>query len=139
MDWPVVVEIKVPWGDIDGAGHVNNARYFTYFETARVEAYFRMTGRAATSRIADLDIILASAKCDFRAQANMGDALLVSVRPTRVGETSFSLRYEIKRKADGALVAEGESVQVCFDYEKQQKRRVPDAMRKAIEAGLPEA
>lgn len=136
MDWPVTIEVKVPWGDIDGAGHVNNARYFTYFETARVEAYFRMTGRTATSRIGDLDIILASTRCDFRAQANMGDVLLVSARPTRVGDTSFTLAYRVERKGDGALVAEGESVQVCFDYEKQQKKRVPDAMRKALEAGL---
>jgi len=133
MNWPVVVEIRVPWGDIDGAGHVNNARYFTYFETARVEAYFRMTGRSGSDP-GELDIILASTRCDFRAQANMGDVLLVSVRPERVGETSFTLSYQISRKSDGVVVAEGESVQVCFDYEKQQKRRVPDALRAALVA-----
>lgn len=130
--WPIVVEIRVPWGDLDGAGHVNNARYFTYFETARVEAYFRITGRTGTYRVEDLDIILASTKCDFRAQANMGDVLLVSVRPGRVGETSFTFHYTITRKLDNTVIAEGESVQVCFDYEKQQKRRVPDDLRKTL-------
>lgn len=132
MEWPVVIEIRVPWGDVDGAGHVNNARYFTYFETARVEAYFQMTGRTSTSRVEDLDIILASTKCDFRAQASMGDELLVAVRPGPVGETSFVLRYDITNKRDGALVAQGESVQVCYDYAKQEKRRVPDGLRAAL-------
>ena len=132
VQWPLVIEIRVPWGDVDGAGHVNNARYFTYFETARVEAYFRATGRTGTHRVEDLDIILASTKCDFRSQANMGDVLLVSAKPTRVGDTSFAFQYTITRKSDGTIIAEGESVQVCFDYEKQQKRRVPDALRDAL-------
>ena len=136
MEWPVTIEVKVPWGDIDGAGHVNNARYFTYMESARVEAYFRAKGHAGIGRLDEFDIILARATCDFRAQASMGDALLVSVRPSRVGRTSFDLRYEVRQKRDGTLVAEGESVQVCFDYATQEKRPVPDALRKALDAGL---
>jgi len=37
--FPSVTPIDVAWGDMDAFGHVNNTRYFRYFETARI-AYF---------------------------------------------------------------------------------------------------
>lgn len=132
--WPVVVEIKVPWRDLDAAGHVNNANYFSYFETARVEAYFRMRdGRAAE----DLDIILARTACDFRSPATLNEVLQVSVTPSAVGRTSFALRYEVREKRTGRLVVEGDSVQVMFDYASQQKKPLPEDLRAKLEAGMP--
>ena len=38
-DFNVIVEQKVAWGEMDALSHVNNAVYFRYFETARIE-YF---------------------------------------------------------------------------------------------------
>ena len=35
-DFPLVVEIPVQWGDQDAFGHVNNAAYFRWFESARI-------------------------------------------------------------------------------------------------------
>lgn len=131
--WPVAVDIPVTWRDMDAAGHVNNAVYFTYMETARVETYFRMTGGR---RAPELDIILARTSCDFRSPAQMGDVLVVNVSPIRVGEKSFTLAYRICDKATDRLVAEGESVQVMFDYATNRGKRVPDELRKLLEAGL---
>jgi acyl-CoA thioester hydrolase len=133
VDWPHTLEIPVRWADIDGAGHVNNANYFTYFESARIEAYYLAKGLdPKTARIEDLDIILARTSCDYRSQASMGEVLVVGVRPGRVGSTSFELKYEIREKTTGRLVAEGDSVQVCFDYAKQAKTPVPDWLRRAL-------
>ena len=28
---------NIAWGDMDALGHVNNARYFDYFQEARIE------------------------------------------------------------------------------------------------------
>ena len=35
-EFPVVVEWPVAWADMDYFRHVNHARYFTYFESARI-------------------------------------------------------------------------------------------------------
>lgn len=130
MAWPFVVEIKVPWRDLDGAGHLNNAVYFSYFEQARTEWYLAVRGLG--SRVEDLDIILARTSCDFRSQATMGDVLQVLMRPGNVGTTSFGLRYEIREKSTQRLVAEGESVQVAFDYAANAKKPVPERVRAAL-------
>ena len=36
------VPIEVRYGDFDVQGHVNNVRYFTYFEQARVEFFSQL-------------------------------------------------------------------------------------------------
>lgn len=133
MEWPISIELKVPWRDIDAAGHVNNAVYFSYMETARTEAFLKLRGGKGPQHV---DIILARAEADFRAPAAMGDVLVVSVRPTRVGESSFAFRYEIREKTTGRLMVEGASVQVMFDYEKQQKKPIPADVKAALLDGV---
>lgn len=125
------VELKVAWRDIDIAGHVNNAVYFSFLETARVEAFLRITGG---SRAQDILFIVARAACDFQSPAFMGETLVVKVWPTRVGTTSFTFKYEVREKQSQRLVATAETVQVMYDYEKKSKRPIPDALRKALEA-----
>jgi acyl-CoA thioester hydrolase len=137
MQWPVAHEVTVPWRDLDAAGHVNNAVYLSYMEAARVEAYFRAAGRdPSTAKPEDLDIILARTTIDYRSPATFAEVVRVSVWPTRVGDSSFALRYEMREKRSGRLVAEAESVQVCFDYAAQRKKRVPERLRAALEAGM---
>ena len=127
--WPFRTEIKVAWADLDAAGHVNNAKYVTYMETARVGLYFALTGGR---RAKDLDIILARTVIDHRSAATLGETLVVEVRPGRVGETSFSLLYRITEKESGRLVAEGESVQVAYDYAAEAKRPLSPRLRAAL-------
>lgn len=130
--WPFLYETQVEWRDLDGAGHVNHAVYLTYMESARTRAHFAMTG--ARGRLEDLDIILARAVVDYRSQADLGETLVVEVRPGRVGQSSYTLFYRIHEKQTKRLVAEGETVQVCFDYAKQEKKPIPAAVRAALEA-----
>lgn len=130
--WPLAVEVVVPWRDVDAAGHVNNAVYLSYLETARIQAWFRAKGiDPATVRepLGELDLIFAHVSVDYRSQARFGETLVVAVRPGRVGETSFQLLYEVRCKEDGRLVAEAESVQVCWDWERQAKKRVAEDVR----------
>lgn len=129
--WPYRTEVKVVWRDLDAAGHVNNAVYLTYMETARTECYFALTGG---SRAEDLDIILARSSVDFRSAASLGETLVVEIRPGRIGETSFVLAYALTEKATGRLVAEGESVIVAFDYVKNAKRPLAPELRAKLAA-----
>lgn len=124
--WPFRYNVRVVWRDLDAAGHVNNAVYLTYMESARTAAYYAMTGGQEPR---DLDIILARATIDFRSPASLHEDLVVEVRPGRVGSTSFALLYDVREARTGRLVAEGESVQVAFDYAKNEKRPIADRLR----------
>lgn len=132
MEWPFRHEVVVTWRDLDAAGHVNNAVYLTYFETARTTAYLEMRGGKGA---AELDIILARSTIDYRSAASLLDTLIVEMRPGRVGETSFALLYRVVEKTSGRLVCEGESVQVCYDYTAQKKKPIPPEVRAALRVG----
>ncbi len=127
------VEIPVRFRDLDGMSHVNNAVYFTYMEIARTEYYHEMTGRTSLD---DFEFILARAECDFKAPIGLGEPVVVTVWPSRIGDASFTFKYEIKGKRSGTLFATGESVQVAYDYKARKSRVLPTALRTHLEAEL---
>lgn len=123
-----VVPVDVTFRDVDSFGHVNNAVYLSYFEWARTQLWFAITGGRAPF---DISFIVARAECDFRAQIAM-EPIEVLVRISEIRTTSFDFVYEI-RKADGfALAATGRVVVVLFNWKTNSKTAVDEALRRRI-------
>ena len=127
---PVSIAIPVLWGDLDSFGHVNNARYFTWIEAARM-AYFDAVGVQTSARDMDVGPILATTTCSFRAAVTYPDTVVVRATVSHIGNTAFTMCYQIERAA-GDVVAEASAVIVMVDYRTDQKVRVPEAVRAAI-------
>src|SRR5438093_7018268 len=127
------LEITPRFRDIDSLGHVNNAVYLTYMEEARTRYYMKTADR---KRLEELDFIFASAKVDYRSPIEWGEVVVVRVWPTRIGTSSFTLRYEMRVTGDGRLVAEAGSVQVAYDYAAKKSTPIPAGFRRALEAEL---
>lgn len=121
--------VRVIFRDLDYFGHVNNATYLTYLESARIAFWEQLTKQKG---LKGLNFILASASINYKSPAYFGDELEIGVRVSSVGNSSFKLYYEIREKGSGRLVATAETVQVMFDYEKNQKISIPDDLRKAM-------
>ena len=127
----LVVPVTVRFRDCDALGHVNNAVYFTYLEEARFRWFREVFGEGGFEKHS---IILAEAKCSFRAAATHGELLEVGIRVERIGRSSFAHRYRIEATQPRRLVAEGESVGVGFDYAAKGSRELGADFRAAIEA-----
>ena len=124
--FPVVVEIEPRFRDTDAMGHVNNAVYLTYFEVVRAAYWLRLTG---VRRYHEVPFILAHVSADFRSPAIVGETLDAGMRVTRLGRSSFDAEYRVVARADARLVAEGRSVMVMFDYQKQASFAIPEDLR----------
>jgi acyl-CoA thioester hydrolase len=120
---------EVEFNDLDAAGHVNNARYLAFLETARLDYLRDVLG---LDRLEDLAVIVARIEIDFRSQALFGEILEVGTRVPRVGTKSFVMEHEV-RAADGRLVVESSSVLVTFDYERDEPTPVSQAWRQRME------
>jgi len=130
---PVSVTVPVQWGDMDALGHVNNTRYLAWFESARI-AFFLRVGIATTGSALAIGPILATTTCDFLVPVVYPASITVGTRVTKIGETSITQEYEVRDAATpDKLYARGSSVIVMFDYRSNQKVRVPDDIRAAIE------
>jgi acyl-CoA thioester hydrolase len=126
--------VRVLWGDLDALGHVNNTRFFRWFEQARIE-YFEKLGESALSGKNTVGPILAHASCDYMGPVRYPADLEVGVRVIKTGETSVAMEYAVAAAdAPDTALARGASVVVMIDYATMQKVRVPDEMRARIEA-----
>jgi acyl-CoA thioester hydrolase len=122
-------EEPVRFRDIDAMGHVNNAVFLTYIESARV-AFMQHLGMATT--LEEMTIVVAHVEIDFRAPVGFGDVVEVGVRADRFGEKSFGLDHELRVR--GELVAEAKTVLVAYDYSKAQTVEIPTAWREKLAA-----
>ncbi len=122
--------IELRFRDLDAFGHVNNAVYFTFMEMARV-AYFKRLGLLADEFPSPF-FIIAEATCQFKTPILMKTALVIWVRVSRLGNSSFDMLYEFVDDATGQIMALGRTVQVTFDYALQQTVRLPDRWRQAV-------
>ena len=119
----------VRFGDLDALGHVNNAVFLTYIESARIA--FLFDAGAATS-LEDMSIIVARIEIDFRAPVRFGRDVEIAVRATRFGDKSFDLDYVLR--VGGQVVAEAKSVLVGYDYGSGVTIAIPDDWRERLAA-----
>lgn len=127
--------VQIRFADLDALEHVNNAKYFTYMETARLQ-YFRQVMGWSGER-SKLGVILARATCDFKLPLTLDDVIKVYARITRIGKKSFDFEFAIVCDADGAIAAEGTGVQVAYDYKRSVSVEVPDSWRAIMMAYEP--
>lgn len=129
------VPYRVVFRDIDSFGHVNNAVYLTYFELARAELWFAITGG---SKPFDIDFIVARAECDFRGQIGM-EPIEIRVKIAEMRTTSFDFVYEIRKADEGTVAATGKVVVVLFDWKKNEKVAIGEELRRKVRAFQREA
>lgn len=106
---------RVRYSDCDMHGHMNNARYFTFMEQARV-GYLEAVGMPPDARKESIPFILVHASCDFRNSAIISDQVVTAIGVSEFGRTSCTMLYRMTRAADDQLLATGKTIQVMFDF-----------------------
>jgi acyl-CoA thioester hydrolase len=119
--------LETSYADYDTKGHVNNAVYLTYFEVARVRAWLERVGGTA-----DAPFIIAEASVRYVRPAMIGTPLDVEVTTSEVRTKAWVWRYRILDARDDTLVAEGQTVQVMYDYEAHRTTAIPDDVRAGL-------
>ncbi len=122
--------IEVRFRDLDALGHVNNAVFFTYFEEGRKQFSKKVFG---VSDISEFKFIMAHIQCDFIRPIQFNNHVILQMWVRDIGTKSFSFKYRLVDFSDQAMVyATGESIQVCYDYEKNRSIEVPQKMREKL-------
>lgn len=131
--------LRVRYHETDGQLIVYNSRYLEYVDVALTE-YMRAAGWDGPGLIAvGLDPSLKRAMIEFMKPAAYDEELDIAVRPQSVGNTSFTMRYEVNSAASGALLAVVEIVYVNIDPATKRSRPVPPPVRERLlaDAGTP--
>ena len=124
--------IEIRYGDLDPQGHVNNAKFLTYFEQTRVQYLIHLGLFSKDQSFLEVGIILAEATVTFRAPLRYGEEVWVGAGVTRLGNKSIHMAYSLEDKQSGKTYTEGSAIIVTFDYRNQETITIPDPWRAAI-------
>jgi acyl-CoA thioester hydrolase len=130
-DYPRLEPISTRWDDNDVYGHVNNVRYFAFFDTA-INAWLIREG--------GLDIhgggvigVCAESHCSYSAAIAFPDAVEVGLRAGQVGNSSVRYELAVFKACAAEPAATGWFVHVFVDRATRQPVPLPPPLRTALE------
>lgn len=124
--------IEVRYGDLDPQGHLNNAKYLTFFEQARVRYMIHLSLFTQDQSFMKIGVIVADAHIAFLAPLHFGDDVKVGVRTSKLGNKSMTVEQNIVNSSNGQEMAKGEIVMVTFNYQSKKTISIPDEWRDKI-------
>jgi YbgC/YbaW family acyl-CoA thioester hydrolase len=100
--------------DCDMLGHVNHASMLGFLERARWALFDHRLSAAEIARQAAFPVVR-HVDIGYRSPARPGEDLVVRSGVLKVGNTSYTIRQEVRRQATGEVVAEANVVIVAID------------------------
>src|SRR5690242_8963805 len=120
------VTIRVRYAETDQMNVVYHANYFVWFEVGRVEFLRQLGFSYKDMELQDsCHIAVVDARCRYKAPARYDDEVIVRTHLKNVRESLVHFGYELSRKEDGLLLAEGETTHVVIDRE-MKKTPIPE-------------
>jgi acyl-CoA thioester hydrolase len=121
-----VYQCPLRWSDMDAYGHVNNARFLTLYEEARVALMF-LGARERGLTSFEEGIVISRHEVDYLRPVDFGDPVRIEMWVAEIRPSRFTIAYEL---FDGEDVASrARSVCVPFNLEHGWPRRLSEAER----------
>ena len=127
------ITVRVRYGETDCMRRVYHANYLSYFECGRVEL-MRTWGfdYARVERDDGCYLPVFEAYTKYRAPAFFDDELVIRTRVLDYSVVRLAFRYEVNRKSDKTLCAEGRTVLAAVD-KTGDPRRLPQDLRQFLD------
>ena len=124
------LEIPTRWIDNDIYGHVNNAVYYTYFDTV-VNDYLIRQGGLDIHRGPVIGLAVESL-CRYHRPFEFPETIDAGLRVAALGRSS--VRYEIGlfSRGEGHASAEGHFVHVFVSRESRRSQPIPEQIRESL-------
>ncbi len=127
-------DCHVRWSDVDAYGHVNNVKYFEYYQEARI-AFLHWLGSGWADRDGAEQFVVARLTVDYRRPIRFRqEPFPIDSEVTRLGTSSYDVRSQIR---DGdEVLSSATAVLVGFDLATSRARPLTDHERSALETML---
>ena len=124
--------ITLRWADNDAYGHINNAHYYSFFDTA-VDA-FLLHHDLRPMISGNYQTLVVASECRYFTQVSAPGTIRVGVRPGRLGRSSTTYEVAVFTDASNEAAAQGLFVHVCVDKQSQRPTEIPEYFRTALQA-----
>ena len=130
----VLIEVPMPvrWRDLDAFNHVNNSKYLSYLEEARLHWMLGVPGQGLDDDVAP---VVAAAHLNYRRPIEWPKQVRITLFVERLGNTSLTVGHRIVDAEDAdSLYCDGHVVMVWIDRQTGQAAPLPPAVREACQA-----
>ena len=131
MSRPFVHHLRVRYHECDAQKVVFNSRYGEYVDIACGE-YLRSLGYYDGGPNGNPELQLVRQVTEWKSPARFDDELEIAVAPIKLGNSSLTLRTEIRRKGEALLLAHTETTYVHVDPATWTSSPIPPALRAAL-------
>ena len=125
-----IYDAALRWSDMDAYGHVNNARFLTLYEEARVAMFFVGARKHGLGSFEE-GIVIARHEIDYLRPVDYGEAVRIELWISELRAASFTVSYELFD--EDVLASRAKSVCVPFNLAEQFPRRLTTAEREFLE------
>lgn len=127
-------DCRVRWSDVDAYGHVNNVKYFEYYQEARI-AFLQELGGDWTNSAGSERFVVAHLTVDYRRPIMFrADPFPIDSWVTRIGNSSYDVRSQIR---DGdEVLSRAVAVLVGYNMTTSRSRPLSNAERAALNGML---
>lgn len=123
--------LTLRWMDNDVFGHVNNAHYYSLFDTAVCEF---LVGRGVLTWGGGTHyMVVAESGCRYHSEVAFPDPVVAGLRVERLGERSVRYEIGVFRGDDELASAEGFMVHVCVSAETRRPVPMPEHWRATLQ------
>ena len=136
-DYRRFLPITTRWMDNDVFGHVNNAAYYSFFDTTIT--YFLVQCGILSWQGGSHLLMVAESSCRYHSETAFPDRLTAGLRLARLGNSSIRHEIAVFREDADMAAAEGHFVHVCVDAVTRRPAPLPDRWRQVLEAEMPDA
>ena len=123
--------IPVAWGEMDALQHVNNAVYFKYFETARLD-FFNQINLLADLKTTGVGPVLSETNARFKRPLTFPDTIIVGTKISDITEDRFVMHYTVFSQAQQAVTTIGWAKVVMFNVKTGQKAKLTPQLLDAL-------
>ncbi|GIG68615.1 acyl-CoA thioesterase [Phytomonospora endophytica] len=139
-----VYHCPLRWSDMDAFQHVNNARFLTLYEEARVALMFNGAKKFGLTSFAE-GVVVARHEIDYLRPVDYGigsgdgdssPEVRIELWASEIRNAAFVVDYELfdDQKSAGKVASRARSVLVPFDLVAGRPRRISEAEREFLEA-----
>jgi acyl-CoA thioester hydrolase len=125
-------ELSVRVYDLNYGAHLGNDKVLAIFHEARVQFLKNLGVDNEKDGFGGAGIIMTDAAVVYKAEAFLGDQLIVKVTAADITAKSMDVLYLIENKDTGKEVARGKTGILCFDYVSRKIAAIPESFLKKI-------
>ena len=115
--------------DLHAFNHVNNSKYLSYLEEARLHWMIGVPGKGLDDHVAP---VVAAAQLNYRRPIGWPAQVVIELFVERLGNTSLTIGHRIVDATDaGVLYCDGHVVMVWIDRDSGVAAALPDPVREA--------